>query len=173
MNLSNSATNDTLTISGADATSITGIIANGGTSTASKLTYSGTGSLTLSGANTYGGITTLSSTGTLNINNATALGTGAFTISGAATINNTSGGAITLTNNNAQNWNSNFTFTGTSDLNLGTGAVTLNATRTVTVNGGDLTVGGVISGTGFGITKAGTGMLTLSGANAYTGSTTL
>ncbi len=42
---------------------------------------------------------------------------------------------ITITANPAQNWNSDFTFTGTNALNLGTGAVTMNATRQVTVNG--------------------------------------
>ncbi|MEA3212062.1 MAG: hypothetical protein QOE70_5119 [Chthoniobacter sp.] len=123
----------------------------------------GAGALTLSGANTHTGGTTLT-TGTLNINNATALGAaaGAFTIAGG-TIDNTSAAAITLTNNNAQNWNGNFTFTGTKDLNLGTGAVALNAARQVTVSGGTLTVGGAISGATFGITKAGPGALTLNG----------
>src|ERR1700680_4452339 len=135
------------------------------------LTKAGNGTLTLGGANTYSGGTTLSA-GTLNVNNAKALGTGTFTISGG-TIDNTTAGAITLSNNNAQAWNGDFTFTGTQSLNLGTGAVALGASRTVTVNANNLTVGGVISGTGFGLTKAGNGTLTLSGANTYTGATTV
>jgi autotransporter-associated beta strand protein len=135
------------------------------------LTKAGLGTMVLSGANTYSGGTTLSA-GTLNINNATALGTGTFTISGG-TIDNTTAGAITLSNNNAQAWNGNFTFTGTQSLDLGTGAVTLSNSRIVTVNANNLTVGGVISGTGFGLTKAGNGTLTLSGANTYSGGTTL
>jgi len=77
-----------------------------------------------------------------------------------------------LSNNNAQNWNGSFVFTGTNDLNLGTGAVTLGASPTVTVNGGTLTVGGVIGG-GFGLTKAGAGTLALAGVSTYSGGTTL
>ncbi len=128
---------------------------------------------TVAGNNTYAGGTTITSgSGTLNINSATALGTGNFTINGGK-IDNTSAAAITLTNNNVQAWNGNFAFTGTKDLNLGTGAVTMNASRQVTVNGGNLTVGGSISGSTFGLTKAGVGTLVLSGANTYNGTTTL
>ena len=82
-----------------------------------SLTQLGPGTLVLSGSNTYSGGTTLSA-GRLNINNASALGAGTFTISGG-TIGNTSGAAITLSTNNAENWNSDFTFAGTNDLNLG------------------------------------------------------
>src|SRR6185369_17953 len=71
-----------------------------------SLTKAGAGALTLSGANTFDGGVNLNA-GTLNINNATALGTGTFTIAGG-TINNNSGGAITLANNNPQNWNGDF-----------------------------------------------------------------
>src|SRR5439155_1644476 len=68
-----------------------------------------------------------------------------------------------------------FTYAGSvpRNLNLGTGAATLGASRQVTVNGGTLTVGGPISGSTFGFTKLGTGTLTLSGANAYGGDTTI
>src|SRR5204863_7099530 len=101
--------------------------------------------------------------GTIRVNNAGALGSGTVTISGAVTLDNTSGGALTLTGNNVQNWNSNFTFTGTNDLNMGTGAVAMNATRTLTINGGNFSVGGIIAGAGFGLSQAGAGALTLRG----------
>ncbi len=136
-----------------------------------SLTKAGAGTLTLGGANSYSGGTTLSA-GQLNLNNAAALGTGALTIS-TGTIGNTSGAAITLSTNNAQTWSGNFTFAGANDLNLGTGAVTMNASRTVTVASNNLTVGGAISGSGYSLTKAGTGTLTLGGANTYSGGTTL
>jgi autotransporter-associated beta strand protein len=132
------------------------------------LTKAGAGTITLSGASTFSGGLNLSA-GQLNVNSAKALGTGALTISGG-TIDNTSGSAVTESNNNTQYWNSDFTFIGSSALNLGTGGVTLSASRTITVSGSSLTVGGVIGGA-FGITKVGGGTLTLGGANSYSGTT--
>jgi autotransporter-associated beta strand protein len=165
----------TFTLIGGGASSpgtVTGtaaLVANSG----GALSKVGTGALTLSGNNTYSGGTTLSA-GRININSATALGTGALTIATAGvTIDNTTGTAITMTNANAQNWNADFVFAGTRSLKM-TGNVTLGATRTVTVNGSTLTEGGIIGGAaGFGLTKAGAGTLALSGANTYTGPTSI
>jgi autotransporter-associated beta strand protein len=125
--------------------------------------------MTLTANNSYAAGTTLNA-GQLNLNNPGALGTGAFTIAGGA-IDNTSGSPLRLSANNAQNWNGDFTFVGSSSLNLGTGAVTLNTNRGVTVNANTLTVGGAVSGAGFGLTKAGNGTLALSGPNTYSGAT--
>ena len=47
----------------------------------------------------------------------------------------------------------------------------MSASRQVTVSANTLTVGGIISGSSYNLTKAGTGTLTLSAANTYTGST--
>ncbi|MDP9173513.1 MAG: autotransporter-associated beta strand repeat-containing protein, partial [Planctomycetota bacterium] len=144
---------------------ITGVISDGGNGY--SLTKEGSGEIALSAANTYSGGTTLS-TGKLDINNAAALGGGAFTIGDATTIDNTSGGAITLSNNNAQTWGGDFTFSGANSLNLGTGAVTLGASSIVTAIASTLTEGGIISGA-FSLTKAGAGTLALSGANTFSG----
>ena len=156
--------------------------ASGFNTTASQLNASGSltktnsGTLTLSGSNSYAGGTTLSA-GQLNINNAAALGTGTLTIgANGVSIDNTTAAAITLANN-PQNWNGDFTFAGNGrDLNLGTGAVSLGGNRQVTVNDPTsafrtLTVGGPISGSGLGLTKAGsaTGILELAGNNTFTG----
>ena len=135
-----------------------------------RLTKAGNGTLTLSGANTFKGGLTLN-TGTLILGNGAAVGTGAFTINGGTLDSNAAG--IILSNTNPQNWNGNFVFGGTQDLDLGYGQVTLGATPQVTVTKGNLTVDGAIGG-GFGITKLGSaGTLILTGANTYTGDTTV
>jgi fibronectin-binding autotransporter adhesin len=135
--------------------------------TGGKMVKNDSNTLTLSGANTFTGGLTINA-GTVRLNSTTAAGTGTLTIAGGA-IDNTTAGLITLANNNVQNWNGNFTSTGTQSLNLGTGAVTMNASRQVTVSGNTLTVGGAISGSTFGITKLGSGTLALNGANTFTG----
>ncbi len=143
------------------------------------LTKSGSAALTLSGNNSYSGGTTLSA-GQLNINNGgsssgnSAIGTGPLTIAGSSSIDNTSSADVTLLPAIAQNWNASFTYVGSANnLNLGSGAVTLGISPTVTVGGNALTVGGAISATSYGLTKAGAGTLVLAGANAYTGTNTV
>ena len=58
-----------------------------------------------------------------------------------------------------------------------TGNLGLGATRISTINDGsaasDLTISAVVSGGGFAVNKAGAGTLTLSGANTYSGGTTI
>jgi fibronectin-binding autotransporter adhesin len=153
----------TLTLGGSG-----GMVLSGAISGANGLNLQTTGPVTLSGANTYTGNTVLSS-GTLVINNAKALGANNTLTIGGGAIDCTS--ATTLANSNSFNWNSDFTFIGTANLSMGTGAVAMNASRTVTVNGGTLTVGGPISGANFGLTKTGPGTLTLQGLNTYGGTT--
>jgi autotransporter-associated beta strand protein len=58
------------------------------------------------------------------------------------------------------------------------GTLALGATRTFAIGNSsnaatDLAISSIISGTGFGITKTGTGLLELSAANTYTGATTV
>jgi autotransporter-associated beta strand protein len=69
--------------------------------------------------------------------------------------------------------NQNFSIEGSEDLELGGNIALGSATRTVTVNNAGATLfSGVISGTN-GLTKAGPGVLTLSGVNTYSGLTTV
>ncbi|PTX93910.1 hypothetical protein DB345_20265 [Spartobacteria bacterium LR76] len=141
-----------------------------------SIVKSGTGTLKLTGSATtpFSGGVTLNA-GTLEFGNSqNSLGTGTFTINGG-TITNGNGNARTLSTNNAQAWNGDFTFGSASlnDLNLGTGDVTLSATRTVTVAARTLTVGGAIGDGGnvYGLIKAGNGQLRLNGANTFSGAT--
>src|SRR5262249_45126646 len=137
---------------------------SGSMSGAGGVTMSGNGILTLSGSNGFSGGVILGS-GTLALGSATALGAtaGTLTVNGGALDSSLAG--LTLVNNNPQSWNSDINFVGTNNLNLGTGAVTPNANRVVTVGASTLTVGGVIGGGAISLTKAGPGTLVLSGAN--------
>jgi len=126
----------------------------------------------------YGGIVLTG--GVLHYNNAGTVKNGGFNLQGGA-LDNTSGSAIgTSTYNPPYTVSGDFAFIGSngadSDLNLGTGAVTLSgADRTVTVqnSAATLTVGGAISGSGLGLIKAGDGTLALDGVNTFTGPTTV
>ncbi|WP_426391824.1 autotransporter outer membrane beta-barrel domain-containing protein [Variovorax sp. R-27] len=111
------------------------------------LVKQGTGTLTLSGASTYTGGTALRQ-GRLNLGNNLALGTGTLSMDDDTTLGFSADG---LTIANA------IQLTGNNDPVIDTGV--FNAT-----------LSGAISGGGF-ITKEGTGTLTLSGANNYTGAT--
>jgi autotransporter-associated beta strand protein len=160
----------TWTVANGASLTVSGAISGSGFA----LIKDGQGTLTLSGNNSYTGGTTLT-LGTLNLNHNNALGTGRFTVS-VGTIDNTSGGLITLANN-TQTWNNGgtLTFTGSNALNMGSGAVTfgdataasftINNNATVATN--TLTVGGSITG-GTGGT-AGAKTLTING----TGNTAL
>ena len=111
------------------------------------LVKAGAGTLTLSNANGYSGGTNLTA-GTLAVGNNTALGTAALTFTGGTTLQAATGG-----------------------LSVGN-AMTLNGSDTVDTQGFALTLGGVLSGTGS-LVKTGTGTLTLTSANLYTGGTSL
>lgn len=80
-------------------------------------------------------------------------------------------GAFILTGNRITlggNILSNSSILQTINLNLA-----LSGNRTINTASGNITIGGVISGSGFGITKQGNSTLTLSNANTYTGNTTI
>ena len=120
------------------------------------LVKAGSGTMVLSGTNANTGGTTMQG-GTLNINSDAALGTAPASPA------------------------TNVTFSGNSTLQAGA-AVSLSGNRNIVVNSGvtatvdtqgnTMTVPGVISGSG-GLNKIGTGTLTLSGSNSYSGNTTV
>ena len=136
----------TLTVGDATSTTFGGIASGTG-----ALTKAGAGTLTLSGANTYTGATTIGA-GTVSPNSSAALGDGSAT--------------------------NTLVFTGGTLLPIGTitspstRTVTLTSTALINTNTQNLSLAGVLSGTG-GLTKSGTGTLFLSGTNTFTGVTTL
>jgi len=121
---------------------------------AGRLTKVGTGTLTLGGANTYTGLTTISA-GTLALGAANRIADGsALSIAAAGTLD-LGGFDETVAS-----------ITGAGATSLGAGVLTTGG------NNSSTTYSGVMSGSG-GLTKIGTGTLTLSGGNTYTGATTI
>ncbi|EBQ6768688.1 autotransporter outer membrane beta-barrel domain-containing protein [Salmonella enterica] len=152
-----------------------------------SLTKTGAGTLILNAENTYTGSTTISE-GTLIATNVEALGTGNVTdnatlemntggdfdnaISGSGQV--VKSGDETLTLSGANSYTGGTTISGgtlvASNVEaLGTGDITDNATLELNT-GGDFD--NVISGSGQ-VVKSGDKTLTLSGANSYTGGTTI
>ncbi len=186
----------TLTADHADSLG-TGAVANSGVlqvgegelentlSGSGSLVKTGTGELTLSGDNTYSGGTTITG-GTLTADHADSLGSGDIdnsgvlkvgegdlenTLSGSGSLVKTGTGELTLSGDNSYSGGTTIiggTLTADHADSLGTGAV---------ANSGVLQVGegeleNTLSGSGS-LVKTGTGELTLSGDNSYSGATTI
>ncbi|ECI7592615.1 fibronectin-binding autotransporter adhesin ShdA [Salmonella enterica subsp. enterica] len=186
----------TLTADHADSLG-TGTIANSGVlqvgegelentlSGSGSLVKTGTGELTLSGDNTYSGGTTISG-GTLTADHADSLGSGDIdnsgvlqvgegelknTLFGSGSLVKTGTGELTLSGDNS--------YSGTTTITDGTLiAASVNALGSGDIdNSGVLKVGegelkNTLSGSGS-LVKTGTGELTLSGDNSYSGTTTI
>jgi autotransporter-associated beta strand protein len=155
---------------GLDTTSATGGFTYAGNITTAGLglTQIGTGTLTLAGTNTYTGATTVKG-GTLKFNN-----TGALSSGSAVTVN--SGGSLTVMVGSTAGLFTNAT-SGAGSLGGLLSTVTFSSGSVLgidTTNAtGVLTYAGNITTAGLGLTKLGTGTLTLSGTNSYTGPTTV
>ncbi|MES2594756.1 MAG: autotransporter-associated beta strand repeat-containing protein [Verrucomicrobiota bacterium] len=159
----------TFTVNGAGTVTFNGVV--GQVSGNRRLTKTGSGTLILNGTNTFSGGLTVT-TGTLVFGNNAAAGSAGI-IFGSSTASPTiqaGGGTRTITN--GVTLSGNVTFSGANDL-IFTGATSMSSTRTLTVTN-NTTFSGVVSGNG-GLTKNGTGTLTLSGgsANTYLGTTTV
>ena len=138
------------------------------------VTKSANNALTFTGNNTYSGGTTISA-GTLKTGSATALGSGTVSVTNLAALDlngqtMTSTGVLTL---NGTGISSGGVLTNSSS-SAGTyaGNMALGSATSIGSSSGDITASGVISGA-FALTKIGTDTLTLSGANLYSGGTTI
>ncbi|WP_307597729.1 autotransporter outer membrane beta-barrel domain-containing protein [Variovorax boronicumulans] len=134
--------NATLAIDRSDAHTLSNTISGTG-----SLVKQGTGTTTLTAANSYAGGTALKQ-GRLNVGHNLSLGTGALSMDDGTTLGFAANG-LNLANA--------VVLTGSNDPVIDTGSF-------------DATLSGNISGGGF-ITKIGSGTLTLSGANSYSGAT--
>ncbi|WP_408604365.1 fibronectin-binding autotransporter adhesin ShdA [Salmonella enterica] len=189
-------TGGTLTADHADSLG-TGTIANSGVlqvgegelentlSGSGSLVKTGTGELTLSGDNTYSGGTTIDG-GVLIADNADSLGTGTIanngvlqvgegelknTLSGTGSLVKIGTGELTLNGDNDYSGGTTIddgVLIADNADSLGTGAVANNGVLQV----GEGELKNTLSGTGS-LVKIGTGELTLSGDNTYSGGTTI
>ena len=123
----------------------------GGISGTGSLVNQGPGTVTLAGTNIFTGNTTLQA-GTLSLGSAAALGTG---------------GAISFTGGALQ-----FTSANTSDLSARFSSADNQAYKLDT-NGQNVTLASNLTSSGGSLEKLSTGILTLSGANEFSGGTTL
>lgn len=141
-----------LTVDGTANTTISGAISD--TGAGGSLVKNGLGTLVLSGANTFTGTTTVN-LGVLQLQNGLA-------IADTAAVTVTAPGSLDLLASE------------TIGSLAGSGNTTLNANTLTT--GGDntsTTYSGALSGLGGSLVKNGTGTFTTSGANTYTGTTTV
>ena len=181
------------------STTFSGVIENGA-ATSLSLTKTGSGTLILSGNSTYTGATNISD-GVINIQHANALGNSSKTtvasgdalqLQGGITVGalpltikgvgvGTTGALRNISGNNT--WGGTITTeTPNTRINSDAGTLTLNASNAinsttdiaVTFGGsGNITIPGTITIGSAGFTKDGSGTLTLTNANTYTGATTI
>ncbi|WED66910.1 autotransporter-associated beta strand repeat-containing protein [Synoicihabitans lomoniglobus] len=186
----NITNNAALAFNRSDSVTYSGVVSGSG-----SLTQAGSGTLILTGTNTHSGDTTVS-TGTLQLGNGGTTGsvTGNITndaalvfnrsdsvtyngeISGTGSLSQSGSGTLIL---DGANTHSGGTTVASGTLQIGNGGTTGSLTGNITNNSAlifdrsDATnPTSIIAGSGT-VTQTGTGSLTLSSANTYTGSTTV
>ena len=130
---------------GQDVTLVTDLDSAGG-----SLTKLGTGTLILTGNNTYSGATTLSG-GELNLGSSNAIGSGLIVFNG---------GALQYSDSNNTDYSSQF-------------SIDPGQRYAIDTNDQQITLAANLDSAGGSLTKLGGGILTLTGNNTYSGTTTL
>ncbi len=144
----NSGAVNAIGVDGSVSATLSGVISSNGALGINKV---GTGTLTLVGANTYSGTTTISA-GTLIANHSSAIGNGSLT--------------------NTLIFNGGILQASGVITSPTTRGVTMTGVGTIDTNGNPISIAGVITGAGD-LNKIGANTLTLSGANSYSGTTTV
>ena len=159
--IGNSSTTSDSTLTTTGTSSYAGVIQNGVGSGTKKvnLVVNG-GALTLTGVNTYSGTTTVSN-GSLILSTTGTATSSAVSVTGAGAVFDISG--VTPTSATIAS------LAGGSGASVTVGAKILNAGS----DNSSTTFAGTISGTTGGLTKQGSGTMTLTGANTYAGTTTI
>jgi fibronectin-binding autotransporter adhesin len=157
--------NGNLVFDGLGSSTISGNISSLSTGSVTK---NGAGSLTLNSPGHAGNFVV--NEGTLNVGVNNAFGSAAsLTLASGVTLDNTSGGDLTVSNTAlAKNLGNSLNFTGTGGhrFSLGTGNATLSADTTFNTSAGTLAFAGDVLGSSFGITKNGNGVLEFSDLGA-------
>ncbi len=191
------ASGKTLTIGNGATNTFAGVISGSG-----SLAKKSAGTLNLTGANTYTGSTTINdgtlaltggslaaatvlnlapsagTTASFNLGAGQSQAIAALNFSGSAS---TSLSAISIGTGSTLTLNGDVAYSATNNpgaASISGGTLALGASRIFTIGNStstsaELTVGSVISGAGFSLTKSGSGTLTLSGANTYSGGTNI
>ena len=154
-----------LTLYGATTGNTFAPILGDGAGGATSLTKSHTGTWTITGANTYSGGTQVTD-GTLTVSGSGTLGAS----TGSLNVGSFYSGSVTILNLNVDQSVGSLT----GFVSAGASAtINIASGKTLTVNQStNTTYAGVIASSGS-LTKSGTGTLTLSGANSYTGATNI
>lgn len=166
---------------------------------AGGLTKAGAGTLTLTGSNTYAGTTTITG-GALNVRNSSGLGgagavsltAGSLQLQGGIAIGakplsiqgvglDSSGALRNISGDNSYAGLITISSTATARINSDAGSLTLSggvtgdgsSTLLIIGGAGDTFVSGAVTTGTAGLTKQGTGVLTLAGANTYSGATNI
>ena len=151
--------NPVLTAGDATNSTFLGIIQNGSATTVG-FTKAGTGTITLSGSNTYTGVTTIND-GILSVS----------TIGNGGVAGNLGAAAVAATN--LVLGGGTLQYTGATASTNRNYILTAATTSTIDVTTNTLTISGASTNTTGALTKDGAGILILSGANLYTGLTTV